>query len=419
MDVSIKGVFESECADLAIDAQLAKRIHLYTVGFAHKNQDHIEFFGGNLTGVQVVRFTDADRDQWFHEILRADEGALEERLLALPTVNADFNVSSDTMNLSCAWLMHALLISKKLNDHQRHEAMMDVALVLQYKFLTSRLYRHFKYPADRATAEATYAALTYKYAIKQYGSWAAVLNARAEEVISPTGLHHQAIESMTPDSTDIYLLNDTQGRIRDMLKNIYDVFLQVHRQGIKISSTSSMVEHDGVEILKDKSKNLLAYTRYINSIITDRNSFIREELVTVIEKQMKTMPPRLFRESLEWMSDNYRQAGAGMIEELLNETLIHSFDYLAENRSLVRNSTDLASLLTRLRGVYMSSRSTDPALFSLREKAEKIVKLATQNKNTSVIAAVRTGILLYLIARAYSMRYYAQAAVSYPMKTAA
>jgi hypothetical protein len=419
MDVSIKGVFESECADLAIDAQLAKRLHLYTVGFAHKNQDHIEFFGGNLTGVQVVRFTDADRDQWFHEILRADEGALEERLLALPTVNADFNVSSDTMNLSCAWLMHALLISKKLNDHQRHEAMMNVALVLQYKFLTSRLYRHFKYPADRATAEATYAALTYKYAIKQYGSWAAVLNARAEEIISPTGLHHQAIETMSPDSTVIYLLNDTQGRIRDMLKNIYDVFLQVHRQGIKISSTSSMVEHDGVEILKDKSKNLLAYTRYINSIITDRNSFIREELVTVIEKQMKTMPPRLFRESLEWMSDNYRQAGAGMIEELLNETLIHSFDYLAENRSLVRNSTDLASLLTRLRGVYMSSRSTDPALFSLREKAEKIVKLATQNKNTSVIAAVRTGILLYLIARAYSMRYYAQAAVSYPARVAA
>jgi hypothetical protein len=412
VDVSIKGVFESECAHLALDAQLAKRIHLYTVGFAHKNQDHIEFFGGNLTGVQVVRFTDADRDHWFTEIVQADEDALEARLLALPTVNENFNVSSDTMNLSCAWLLHALLHSKKLSDAQRHQAMLDVVLVMQYKFLTSRLYRHFKYPADRATAEATYAALTFKYAIKQYGSWAAVLNARAEEVISPTGLHRKAIELMDPDSAVIYLLNDTQGRIRDMLKNIYDVFLQVHRQGIKISSTSSLVEHDGVEILKDKSKNLLAYTRYINSIITDRNSFIREELLTVIEKQMKTMPPRLFRESLEWMSDNYRQSGASMIEELLNETLIHSFDYLAENRNLVRNSTDLASLLTRLRGVYMSSRSTDPALFSLREKAEKIVKLATNNKNSSVIAAVRTGILLYLIARAYSMRYYSQSAAA-------
>jgi hypothetical protein len=416
MDVSIKGVFESECADLMLDAQLAKRIHLYTVGFAHKNQDHIEFFGGALTGVQVVRFTDADRDQWFSEIMRADEGALQARLLALPTVNETFVVSSDTMNLSCAWLLHALLHSNKLNDHQRHEAMVDVVLVMQYKFLTSRLYRHFKYPAQREVAEATYAALTYKYAIKQYGSWAGVLNARAEEVISPTGLHRKAIDLMTPDELVTYLLNDTQGRIRDMLKNIYDVFLQVHRQGIRISSTSSLVEHDGVEILKDKSKNLLAYTRYINSIITDRNSFIREELLTVIEKQMKTMPPRLFRESLEWMSDNYRQQGASQIEELLNETLIHSFDFLAENRNLVRNSTDLASLLTRLRGVYMSSRSTDPILFSLREKAEKIVKDATHNKNTSVIAAVRTGILLYLIARAYSMRYYSQSAVQMPAR---
>jgi hypothetical protein len=241
VDVSIKGVFESECAHLALDAQLAKRIHLYTVGFAHKNQDHIEFFGGNLTGVQVVRFTDSDKDRWFTEILQADESTLEARLVALPTVNSDWVVSSDTLNLSCAWLLHALLHSKKLSDAQRHQAMLDVVLVMQYKFLTSRLYRHFKYPADRATAEATYAALTFKYAIKQYGSWAAVLNARAEEVISPTGLHRKAIELMDPDSTVIYLLNDTQGRIRDMLKNIYDVFLQVHRQGIKISSTSSLV----------------------------------------------------------------------------------------------------------------------------------------------------------------------------------
>lgn len=412
MDNSIKEVFDSECAKLKINSDLVKRLHAYQVKFVNKNEDHIKFFGGNLLGVHNPRFTDWDRDQWFNDILEVIPGPLEERLLDLPTVNADFHVSSDTMNLSCVWLAHAIFVNPKLSDQQKQDAMIDVMLVLQYKFLTSRLYRHFRYPADPAVAEATYAQLTYKYSIKVYGNWSALFYARAKEIIAKEndqgkpGIHYNTITVMNDDAQVVYMLNDTQGRIRDMLKNIYDVFLRVHQQGIRISSTSAVIEHDGVEILKDKSKNLLAYGRYLNSIVTDKNSFIREELVAIIEKLQQTMPPKLFRETLTWMSSNYRQQGAGEIEEVLNETLIHSFDYLSHNRNLVRNNTDLPNLLSKLRGVYMSSRSTDPILFSLREKVEKIVKQATGNKNSSLIASVRTGILLYVVLRAMTMKHY-------------
>jgi hypothetical protein len=212
---------------------------------------------------------------------------------------------------------------------------------------------------------------------------------------------------MDNDAKVVYMLNDTQGRIRDTLKNIYDVFIRVHNQGIRINSVSSVIEHDGVEILKDRSKSLHAYSRYINAIVTDKNSFLREELMDVIEKLMHTMPPRLFRETLVWMSENYRQPHAQEIEEVLSETLVHSFDYLSANRTLVKNSNDLPGLLSKLRGVYMSSRSTDPVLFSLRQKVEKMVKAATGNRNNSVIAAVRTGVLLYIVLRSYTMRHYA------------
>lgn len=409
MDHSIKGVFEAECSGLEIGLALAKRLHQYQVGFVNKNEDHIKFFGGNLTGVQIVRFTDDDRNRWFDEIMEVDEVPLRERLIALPTVNKEFHVSSDTMNLSCVWLLHALATTSALTDQQKHQAMLDVTLVLQYKYLTSRLYRHFRYPADEATAEATYAQLTNKYALKEHGSWQALLTARAEEIISTSSIHHATIQVMDKDKDVVYMLNDTQGRIRDTLKNIYDVFLRVHQQGIRVLSVSSVIEHDGVEILKDKSKTLLAYGRYIGSIITDKPSFMREELMQILERVMHTMPPRLFRESLSWMSDNYRQPGAKEIEEVLSETLVHSFDYLAQNRTLVKSQNDLPGLLSKLRGVYMSSRSTDPALFSLREKTEKIVKMATGNKNASLIASVRTGVLLYIVLRTYTMRHYQSA----------
>lgn len=406
MDKSIQAVFADECSHLEMDAKLTKRLHAYQVGFVNKNDEHIKFFGGNLLGVETVRFLDQDRDRWFDEILEVDADPLEERLLALPEVNAEFHVSSDTMNLSCVWLTHAIFNSKKLSEEQRHEAMIDVMLVLQYKFFTSRYYRHFRYPADKATAEATYAQLSYKFDIKTYGSWSALFRARAEDIIAKASIHYRTIAHMDDDKKVIYMLNDTQGRIRDMLKNIYDVFLRVHQQGIRISSTSSVIEHDGVEVLKDKSRNVLAYGRYINSIISDRNSFMREELLVIVEKIMHTMPPKLFRETLEWMSNNYRQHGANEIEEILNEALVHSFDYFSDHREAVRNTHDLPGLLSRLRGVYMSSRSTDPVLFALREKVEGIVQKATGNKNTSLIASVRTGVLLYIVLRAMTMRHY-------------
>lgn len=409
MPESIRSVFGEECHGLHIDAKLLKRLHAYQVGFVNKNDDHIVFFGGHLLGVQVVRFTPADQDRWFDEILEVDPVPLESRLLALPDVNENFIVSSNTMNLSCAWLTHAICTSKHLSDEQKREGMIDTLLVLQYKFLTSLLYNLFRYPADPAVAEATYAQLSYKFAIKQYGNWYALLRARAEAVIDKESIHYNTIAKMDKDLDVTYLLSDTQGRIRDLLKNIYGVFMSVHKQGIKISSTSGVVEHDGQEILKDKTKSVTAYGRYLNSIVTDKQTFMREELLVIIEKLMHTMPPKLFRQTLAWMSDNYRQQGAGEIEEVLNEVLIHSFEYLSSNRSLIKNEHDLPGLLSRLRGVYMSSRSTDESVLTLRSKTEAMVEHATHNKNTSIIASVRTGVLLYLICRAYTMHHYAGA----------
>ena len=63
MDRSIREVFEDECSHLVANSALVKRLHDYQLGFVNKNSDHIDFFGGYLTGVQTVRFTDADRDR--------------------------------------------------------------------------------------------------------------------------------------------------------------------------------------------------------------------------------------------------------------------------------------------------------------------------------------------------------------------
>jgi hypothetical protein len=408
---TIRSVFESVCKDLEIGPDLAKRIISYQLGFVNKDDQHVKFFGGHLTGVQVVRFTGADKAYWFEDILGVDEEELTSKLLALPHVNQDFIVSSDTMNISCAWLVLAIFNSYKIPDDLKHKAIISTLLVLQYKFLTSRLYVHFKYPADPAVAEAAYAQLTRKFDLKQYGSWGAVLNARAENIISHDSIHLRTLQNPKDfEQGMMYFLNDTQTRIRDRLKNIANVHYNASRAGNKISTLSSVIEIDGKESLRDRTKSLTAYTRYINSIITDKNSFVREELLLIIEKAVPSAPPTMVRRTLDYMSDNYRTTKSSEVEEVIKEALVHSFEYLAQNSVMSRNSTDLPNLLVRLKGVYTSARSTDPVLLALREKTEAIVKLATGTRNATMLSPVRTSVLLYIVLRALTMKHYTNTA---------
>lgn len=404
--MNVKQVFDTECSDVKFDAALAKRINEYQVGFVNKNEDHMTFFGGNLLGVQKVRFMPADKEKWFNDVLQIDDITIEEQLLKLPDINANFHISSDVFNLSVMWVIHSLLNSHLLNDKQKQKATMDAALSLQYKFLTSLMFNYIRYAIDPEVAAAAYAQLSYKYAIKQYGSWSATLVARCESLLSHEGIHYNTLKKFNNDLDIVYLLNDTQSRIRDMLKNIYGHLLKVNKDGGKISSTSATVEHDGESILKDKTKSLLGYTRYLHSVISDKNSFIKQELLQVIKKVMYTMPGKQLDKTLDWLSTNYRQGDSKDIDTLVSITLTHSFGYLKDHKNLLSESNDLASLISNMRGVYMSSRSTDVELLEIRKLAEKVVAKATGLKNDNIIASVRTGLLLYLLLRAYTMHHY-------------
>lgn len=406
MSENIKSVFEKHCGHLKFDAALAKKINTFQVGFANKNEDHMTFFGGHLTGVQIVRFTTQDKEAWFTDVLGVDDLALEEDLHALPSINTQHMVSSNLFNNTCMWLIHKFMTSPLLNDAQKHRAMMDCALVLYYRFLTSLLYKYFIHAADPQVAAATYAQLSYKYELKQHGSWGATLVARCEKLISPDSIHYKTFRRYDNDLDIIYLINDSQGRIRDMLKNIYSEFMKIHSEGTRIKVSSAFIEHDGEMALKDNTKNLSTYTRYLHSIISDEHSFVKDELIELIERIMKTMPAKLLKQSLKWCSVNHRHANATEVEELINLTLVHSFAYLSNNRTILKETNDLALLISKLKGVYMSSRSVDPDLLLMRDRAETIVRSATTTKNASLIASIRTGLLLYITLRAFTMNHY-------------
>jgi len=405
-EAKIRDIFDDVCRNVVADKALSLRIHRYVVDFINRNSEHSQFFGGNLTGVQVVRFVESDKNHWFDDILDVNEHDLQDKINKLACVQGKDgvrHVSGDALNQSCVWLCYKFHNASNLTIDERAQTIQDILLALQFKFLTSRLFRHFKFPADRASAEAAYAQLSNKYSIKIYGTWLKVLEARCSDITAKTSSHFNVIARMDDDMGVVRMLNDIQGRLRDMLKNIFGQFVQIKDAGEKITSSSGVVDFDGVEVLKDRSKGLATYTNYMNSVVGDKNSFIRGELLKVVQDIFPSAPPKHIVSALEYISNNYLKSRSDDIAKLIEMTMIHSFTYLEKNRQTVQAGINLPKLLERLRGVYTSSRSTDPDLMDLRRFAEVIVRKSVDTRTDSVIASVRTAVLLYIVSRAYTM----------------
>lgn len=403
---SVKSVFAEHSGDVSIDVHFLKRLHDYQLGFINKNADHVEFFGGNLLGVNPIRFLPSDRVQWFDDIICVDDMALQTDLYKLKTINREHKVASDVMNLSCAWAIHAICGSPHLTMAQKHEGMIDVALILQYKYLTSIMWRQFKYPADKAVAQATYNELTRKFALKVCGSWKALLIQRAEDIIATSSIHNQTIQKFSPDTSIIYMVNDIQGRLREIVKAMVAVFYRVKQEGGKVLVNKSTHMEEGIVLVRDMDRPGSSYLRYIHEIIDDRQTYVRDELVNIICDAMHTMSPKLFREVLDWMSINHRTNQAKKIDQFVDETIIHAYEFVSTQRALQGSRQGLVEMLVKLRNLYMASRMVDPALVLMRELAEDIVRSAVNTSNPTVVASLRTGVELYVVLRVFTKQYY-------------
>lgn len=405
---SIKEVFAQEMRHLKLDARLVKTISQFERYFVNKSEDHIAFLGGNLLGTPPLRFHQSDRNAWFDEVLQVDDVVLKNEIHSLPSVDPTQRVRTDIYNLSCIWLVHALHNSSNLSARQKEQGMMDALRVMHYRFLSSLMAHNFKYEPDRTLAAATYAALSYKFALKQKGSWAALIESRCEDILSRNSIHAKTIERFDDDEEVQYMVSDIQGRVREIVKKMVHVFYEVQKSPTRVQSRSSLVDLDGQMHVRDLTRQNSRYKRYIHTTLADRNTFIRKELVGIVGDVMHTMPERHLTTALEYMADNHGRRGDPKIQALVDETLLHAFEFINENRREFRNSVDLATLISRLRSLYMSSRSSDPSLLKMRDLSLAIVKRSVKSNNKSLLAAVRTGCMLYVVLRTFTMNYYSQ-----------
>lgn len=404
--MSISDVFQRHCSHVKVDAAFVKRIHDMERAFVNKKDDHIDFFGGGTTGVQVVRFTPDDFNRLFDDILEVDQDALADDIRDQPAINAGFKISSEAFGHACIWIMHSIMRSKYLNEELKQEGLLRITLYLNYRYLTSIMYNFFRYPANPETAVATYAALSMRFGLKEAGSWGKFLENRSRDIFDKDSIHYKVIYEHRPDEGLVNMLNDVHGRIKSVMINIYGVFMAVHKQGTKITTTSDLVELDGEIVLKDRVDALAGYTRYLKDVIPDKAGFVKAELVEIICDIVHTVSPFQFQAFLEWFGTNYLHVKDRSMEKVVDDVMSHAFDYMAEHRGIMSKHSDPADVMVKMRGTYTSSKQTSPELMTIKEEVESMITRATGVKNASSLASIRTAFCLYLILRALTKRYY-------------
>lgn len=404
---TIRAVMEQAFKPVTLGPALYKRLHTYERLFVNKNQEHIKFFGGNLLGVHPVKFLPSDKNEFLDDILHIDESDTRELILDLPSItNEDWIRYTDVTNLSCLYLVHLMYrtpVSGAFTQRAKDEAMISVLLILQYKFFGSILSHYFKYPADEATALATYAALSKKFAIKQHGNWYNVLRHRAVNIIADNSIHLETIKRFDDDADIFYMVSDIQGRIKEMVKKIWAVFAEIRQMDARIVSTGGTIELDGKIVVRDVQTTLAPYKKYIAKVVTERNSFIKTDLIQIVGSAMHTMPEAVLFDVLNYVADHYNDR---MVMEIIDETLLHAFTYLSTDARARESMSDIGNLVAKLRALYMASRSSDPALMKMRTLGERIVRKVAVGRSEAVVSSVRTGLLLYIILRTFTMKHY-------------
>ena len=201
--------------------------------------------GSNLTGVYRLSWTLPDRLDWEDNFLQIDGRELRQQILTIPHMDDVGRVAGDNFNISCVWLCHRFYRSD-LPPRVKEKAMKLSMDILQYKLMSSIHSHYFKFPVDQNVAEATYAELSRKFDIKRYGTWRGVLDSRSENIIATGEIHEQTIRSFDDDIAIVRMIQDIQFRLRDKIKNIWEVMARVIENDMKFGSVSSTIELNGV-----------------------------------------------------------------------------------------------------------------------------------------------------------------------------
>lgn len=390
-------VFEKHLPDIVFDKKLYLEIQKFRLEWSQKSNIYPEYLGSNLTGVHPVRFSSQDEDKFFIDLLNADQTKLRNDLHNVKGIIKTRIVTSNVTYLTLSYLMHGF-INSKLIGRDRDNALKEVYYIFAYKVMTSLLSRYFKnYNADVALAKAVYEKLSNKFLLKKLGSWQALYEYRAKDILPPSGLHAKRLARYTVDDAT-RTIQDLQGRLRDILKVIYGVLMELKQTNEKINYSAILEEQEDGVGLKDITNDHSITVSKLHNIFNKENDFINDDLIYLVTTLFKNIDRDNITETLRYMSSNII-IKPGDKDDFISATMLSAFKYL-RTKGIVNNyNKEALKIIITLKGYWSSSSNRDKSVAVVKKRIAKIVEEATGKRTKWISGTIAIGIMIYIFLR--------------------
>jgi hypothetical protein len=304
----------------------------------------------------------------------------------------------------CIYLVYRFYNST-LPQKVKEQAMLDCAMIVHFKFITSLMNHYFQYNIPMATALASYSALSRKFTLKDEGTWYKTLKRRCEDFLFNQDSWREQIHTFEPDEELIKMFSDLQVRMRSMVKNIAEVTYRLHSAGIGVDSESSTIETDDGLKVRDVQRLHSVYKDYLMATVVEPRALIKPELVHIIGEAITTMPESPVFQILTYLSELVRTNDRNAYK-LIDESMMFLFNYLQREGKQDNSLSNITLLLEKLKNLLTASKTKDHTILELRRLSEKVVLKGSSIRNKAAVSGLKTGLILYLILRAITKHHY-------------
>lgn len=400
---------------LDITPELCIKIQKLCLEFEIK-KSHPNALNTNLLGVTRMYFLDEDYNALFKTV-GVDRSDFTATINKIPSysLNKKFKVASDPYNLLTLWVAHSVL-NTKLNQKIQHDTVLALFKLLLYKFFTSLMSHYLRHGADEAIMQATLKSLSNKYDIVIYGTWKNDLTARAEDIFKPGGLHLDTLKRFNDDAKIVYILSDTQTRIRNKIKVIITKYYETKERG-DMSRTYNLVSTiDGEKFVRHVSNSFSSVIENTFTKASSQSSFVDNTGIKLISEMFTNIRPDMFKRLLIKFSETIAlQSRSNELEtvyvdrrtklpyytgmHLLTKELIQkTYRYAVINKIPIENKLEF---LFRTKDMYSSSRLSDEDILSVKRSVAKFVQETKLTTRDATIASLTIGLILYIIVKSF------------------
>lgn len=399
-----------------ITQEMLHDLESFVVYFETKNE-HSLTLNSAIYGVHPIYFLNSDAQILF-DIFRVREEFIQNALNEIPdsVISSDWYVTNDTYNQLTIWLAHRIINSRFANE-VKNKAIYNLFKMLNYKFFTSFVNHCYRYGANKAIMEATINGLSNKFDIIKYGTWKKVLEVRSEDIVDPSGIHYNTLKNYDDDKAIVYVLSDSQTRIRNKLKLINEEYNKRKDENDAIGTyMTSSVNSEGEKFIIDNVNVLDSMISNMIVQVQSTSKFIDNEAINTICKIFKAIHPDTFRRILVMYSDlACTQVNSGDMEKVgktntrediyIGVPLMISEFLQKTYRACILDKIDVTNkgaVYQKAKNLYTSSRVIDPDILTIKRSFSSFVVSCGESTRVATLSSLTIGLMMYILFLSFS-----------------